>query len=134
MAALPRIVLAVPFFVLALTAGCAFDVADVRYAPALFEESRQPGERQFVLAADVPIPHPPCGFSRTLRHGTQWKFVGTLPQGEVFRSSDQALTLECSNVFEAYLVVSGVRLLGFYLPVERGFVKVSEPVHLPVER
>jgi hypothetical protein len=107
---------------------------DVRFAPARFEDIRKEEARSFVLSRDVPLRHAPCGYSRTLRKGTHWKLVGALPQGEVFKPEDQVLTLECSNIFEAYLVVSEKRLVGFYLPVERGFVAAAEPLHLPVEQ
>jgi hypothetical protein len=42
------------------------------------------------------------------------------------------LTVECSNVFEAYLVVATGQLVGFYLPVEKGFVSLPEPISLPI--
>jgi hypothetical protein len=53
-------------------------------------------------------------------------------EGVVYRSRDQTLTVECSNVFEAYLVVAGQRLVGFYLPVEKGFSPLGEQIQLAV--
>lgn len=107
--------------------GCAFDVTDVRYSPT--QLAHQPADnRSFTLAKDVELTQTPCGYSRTLRQGTRWERVGTVPQGEVFKSPDQVLTVECSNVFEAYLIVSQDRLIGFYLPVEKGFVAVPDPI------
>ncbi len=50
----------------------------------------------------------------------------------MFRSRDQILMLECSNVYEAYRVVREGRLMGFFLPVQQGFVGLAEPVVLPV--
>jgi hypothetical protein len=129
-----RIAVVCPVFAFALSTSCAFDLADIRYAPARFDESQQAEPRSFVLSGDVPLRHAPCGYRRTLRKGTRWRLAGKLPQGEVFKSDDQTLTLECSNVFEAYLVIAGKRLVGFYLPVEKGFVAASEPLVLPVER
>jgi hypothetical protein len=113
--------------------GCAFDLADVRYSSATLQSPIQP-ERTFALAEDVHIPQAPCGYSRTLRQKTRWQLVGTIAEGEVFRSRDQNLTVECSNVFEAYLVVSGDHLVGFFLPVEKGFVAMSNPIQLPIAR
>jgi hypothetical protein len=115
-----------------LLTGCAFDLMDVRYAPARFEQSREEAERSFVLAEEVPLRGAPCGYSRTLRKGSHWKRVGALPQGDVFKPEDQVLTLECSNIFEAYLVVSKKQLVGFYLPVEKGFVEAADPLNLPM--
>jgi hypothetical protein len=55
-----------------------------------------------------------------------------IEQGEVFKPLDQCLTVECSNVFEAYLVVQNHQLTGFYLPVQDGFVPLKGPVDLPI--
>jgi hypothetical protein len=44
---------------------------------------------------------------------------------------DQTLTVECSNVFEAYLVILKDCMVGFYLPVERGFISITHPIQLP---
>ena len=115
-----------------LLSGCAFDFADVRYSPATLQSLTQP-ERTFALIGDVHMSQAPCGFSRTLRQKTRWEFVGAISQGGVFRSRDQTLTVECSNVFEAYLVVSGDHLVGFFLPVEDGFVAIADPIQLPIE-
>jgi hypothetical protein len=134
--------------------GCAFNLTDVTYSPAQLQPL-PPQSRSFVLTKAVQISHAPCGYDRTLRQQTRWdceenalaspRFssvvvtvrrhdhsVGSITEGEVFRSRDQVLTVECSNVFEAYLVVSGDRLVGFYLPVQKGFVALSPPLDLPL--
>jgi hypothetical protein len=116
-----------------MVSGCAFDLAHVSYTPA---QLGPPAglSRSFAISKDVQVTQAPCGFSRTLRQNTRWEFVGTIAEGEVYRSRDQVLTVECSNVFEAYLVVSADRLVGFYLPVEKGFVSISDPIQLPIVR
>jgi len=60
-------------------------------------------------------------YSRKLNAGTTWDFVTTITQGDVFKTKDQILTLEASNIFEAYIVISSNNLVGFYLPVEKTF-------------
>lgn len=111
--------------------GCAFDLAHVKYLPSPFEPvSKQ--SRTFIFIDDVRVAQTPCGYSRTLRQKTRWELIGTIPEGEVFKSKDQILTVECSNIFEAYLVVSENLLIGFYLPVEKGFVSISDPIQLPI--
>jgi hypothetical protein len=134
MAAMMRIRVIVLFLGLLALTGCAFDLADVRFTPARFVKGQNEGERSFELSGDAPLRHAPCGYRRTLKKGTHWQLVGAIPQGEVFKSVDQVLTLECSNIFEAYLVVFEKRLVGFYLPVEKGFVAAAEPLYLPMKR
>jgi hypothetical protein len=113
--------------------ACAFDLAHVTYRAATFQPT-QPSTRTLVLSDEVALTDTPCSYSRTLRKTTRWDQIGTITEGDVLRSKDQVLTLECSNVHEAYLVMSGNSLIGFYLPVERGFVPHSPPIALPIER
>jgi hypothetical protein len=113
--------------------GCAFDLAHVTYTAATFQPA-QNSTRTIVLSDEVPLTDTPCSYSRTLRKTTRWDQVGTIAEGDVLRSKDQVLTLECSNVHEAYLVMSGDKLIGFFLPFEKGFVPHSPPIALPVEQ
>lgn len=111
--------------------GCAFDLAHVSSAATQLSPASDVN-KSFTLADTVQA-KAPCGYDRTLRKDTTWDFVGTIPQGEVFKPKDQVLTVECSNVFEAYLVVSKGYLVGFYLPVEKGFVSASKAMELPIK-
>ena len=113
--------------------ACAFDLAHVTYTAATFQPT-QNSTRTIVLSDEVPLTDTPCSYSRTLRKTTHWDQVGTIAEGDVLRSKDQVLTLECSNVHEAYLVMSGDKLIGFFLPFEKGFVPHSPPIALPVEQ
>ena len=113
--------------------ACAFDLAHVTYTAATFQPTQSP-TRTIVLSDEVPLTDTPCSYSRTLRKTTRWDQVGTIAEGGVLRSKDQVLTLECSNVHEAYLVMSGDKLIGFFLPFEKGFVPHSPPIALPVEQ
>lgn len=112
--------------------ACAFDLAHVTYTATQLEETSG-STQSFKLADEVLLSGTPC-FSRSLRQHTRWDHVGVTVQGIVFRSKDQVLTLECSNVHEAYIVMSGNELVGFYLPVEQGFVPYSPAIALPVEQ
>ena len=112
--------------------ACAFDLAHVTYTAATFQPM-QNSTRTIVLSDEVRLTDTPC-YSRTLRKTTRWNQVGTIAEGDVLRSKDQVLTLECSNVHEAYLVMSGDKLIGFFLPVEKGFVPHSPPIALPIEQ
>ncbi len=115
------------FICLAMTVGCAFDLAHVKYQPVQLDVIAN-DKVSFTLTADTSVKGVPCGFSRTLRKGTRWDPVGRLVQGVVYRSCDQALTIECSNVFEVYLVIEGQHIVGFYLPVEKGFNPLGKPI------
>ena len=126
-----RMVLVVGIVGLFLSA-CAFDLAHVTYTAATFQPM-QNSTRTIVLSGEVPLTDTPC-YSRTLRKTTRWNQVGTIAEGDVLRSKDQVLTLECSNVHEAYLVMVGDKLIGFFLPFEKGFVPHSPPIELPVEQ
>lgn len=115
-----------------VSGGCAFDIAHVRSKPTIF--TPQPDARKsFIINDAVQITQTPCGYERTLRQGTNWELAGTIPEGEVYMPRDQVLTVECSHVYEAYLVVSGDSLVGFYLPVEKEFVSISNKMTLPLE-
>jgi hypothetical protein len=112
-----------------LAFGCAFNLADVTYRPARIEAAGNEAT-SFVLSTETPIQGAPCGYSRSLRKGTRWNPAGRISEGIVYRSPDQSLTIECSNIFEAYLVVSKQKLVGFYLPVEKGFSSLDKPIEL----
>ncbi len=70
------------------------------------------------------------GYTRKLAEGSRWRVIGSLPQGEVLRPVDSVFTIEGRQVHEAYLVVSGVTLMGFYLPGEEHFSPLNPPLSL----
>jgi hypothetical protein len=113
--------------------ACAFDLAHVTYTAATFQPT-QNSTRTLVLSDDVPLTDTPCSYSRTLRKTTRWNQIGRIAEGDVLRSKDQVLTLECSNIHEAYLVMSGDKLIGFFLPFEKGFVPHSPTIALPAQK
>ena len=73
------------------------------------------------------------GYSTTLRANTRWELVGTITQGEVYRTKDQVVTLEGAHIHEGYIVVKQGALAGFYLPVERTFSPVTPATPLSIE-
>ena len=73
------------------------------------------------------------GYRRTLKPGSTWTYVGTIPAGNVYRTRDQVLTVEASNIHEAYIVVNNSRLVGFYLPVEKTYSAAVQPATLPIK-
>lgn len=114
-----------------LLSGCAFDLAHVSFTPTQLA-ARPDSKQSLTLKETIDITSAPC-YRRTLRQGTKWDLLGAIPEGEVYKSQDQVMTVECSNIHEAYLVIFEGSLVGFYLPVEKGFVKISNPIKLPVK-
>ncbi len=110
--------------------GCAFDLAHVSFTPTVCTPQ---SDKSFILKDRTNLTGMPCGYNRTLSYNARWDLVGTIPEGEVYKSRDQVLTVECSNIHEAYLVVSEKSLVGFYLPVEKGFVKLAKSITLNIE-
>jgi len=110
--------------------ACAFDLAHVSYRPTQFIPQPEP-RKTLIMKEVVKINQAPCRYERTLQKDTRWDLIGSIAEGEVYKPKDQVLTVECSHVHEAYLVVSGGNLVGFYLPVEKGFVPISPTINLP---
>ena len=115
-----------------LVAGCAFDVSHVERVQTTFQSAAANGpgwtlrQKQSIDVGS--------GFPTVLRQDTHWQLVGHIPQGDVYKTSDQIVTVEASNIFEAMAVLQGDKLTGFYLPVEASFVAASPPIALPLER
>lgn len=107
-------------------AGCAMDLVSVTQAPVLLTEISGPAPA-VVLSHDVSIAIG-TGFATKLRRGTTWRAIGRIPEGEVYATRDQIVTVEASHIHEARPVIDGGRIVGFYLPVERTFTRASSPV------
>lgn len=60
-----------------------------------------------------------------LKAGTRWTKVGTIEQGTVYRTRDQVVLVNSFNVHEGYIVVSEPTVVGYYLPIEKSFVKAK---------
>ena len=73
------------------------------------------------------------GYERVLAAGSRWRFAGVVPQGSIYRAAQGVFTVEGANIHEAYLVVRDRNVVGFYLPVERAFSPLSDPVRLSLE-
>lgn len=114
-----------------LVNGCAFDVYHIDLTPVQIDSSF-PTKASFELREDVELDIG-FGYERHLVKRTVWNHVGAIAYGDVYRSSDQVLTVEASNIYEAYLVVSAGILVGFYLPVEDAYYPLADPVRLSVQ-
>ena len=104
-------------------------------APAVVQQPTQltPGVGKSFRLTREADPSLSVGSAKTLRAGTRWELVGTVPQGEVYRSRDQIVTLKSDHIHEGYIVVRQGALVGFYLPVERTFSPVKQSQPLTIE-
>jgi hypothetical protein len=66
--------------------------------------------------------------AKQLLPGSRWSLVGNVPQGSVFKPVDGVLTIHGANAYEAYLVISAAKVVGFYLPGERAWTALQNPV------
>jgi hypothetical protein len=112
--------------------ACAFDLAHVKYKPAVLSTCPE-NCPDFTMASEKQLTNLPCGYHRTLKQNSRWCMVGKIDAGDVYKPSSQCLTIECSNVYEAYLVMNGRVLNGFYLPVEDGYVALDNPIELEIK-
>jgi len=115
-----------------LVAGICACAADLERSPVGFNPlpaGAAPGILR--LPGEVTLT-PSTGYSETLPAGSAWQYVGTTPQGEVYRPLGDVFSVEGANRHEAYLVVAGNRVVGFYLPGERAFAPLPQPVPLPI--
>ncbi len=61
--------------------------------------------------------------------GTRWTRLGSIPQGNVFATSDQVVIVNGFDVHEAHIVTNDGQVVGFYLVVEKTFVE-AKPVDI----
>jgi len=114
---------------LLLVAGCA---ASVKHMPEnlIVDDSTSEADG-FSLGHQVQV-SPASGSQRVLKAGSQWRRAGKISHGDVYKPYNGIFTLEGADVHEAWLVVVDRRLVGFYLPVERGFTPIATVVELPL--
>ena len=111
-----------------VVSACAFDVIQVRQVPATLEPISGPAP-EWTLSQDVNV-HLREGFSTLLKSGTTWRAIGRIAQGDVYRTGDQVVTVEASNVYEAALVLKADLVVGFYLLVEHTFTAADPQVQI----
>jgi hypothetical protein len=112
--------------------ACAFDVVHVKQTSAKLKPVTS-NQHHILLTEDIDVAVG-TGFLTKLKAGTKWNLVGKLEYGDVYRTNDQIVTVEGSNIYEAYIVVSGKQLVGFYLPAEEAFSPISPKKLLSMEK
>ena len=99
-------------------AACAPEI--VRQATQLTPVTEQAGGTIEILE-DTSILVGPAGYRRVIGRGSVWTRIGRVVEGEVYKPINRVFTVEGAQIHEAYLVLDGDRVVGFYLPVERAF-------------
>ena len=117
--------------VLGLTLGCGSPITRVSQGASL--EASPPSAVGFILGVEVRA-RPEGTSSVHLPAGSRWRPVGALPQGTAYRRSDGVLTLSARHQHEAYPVVAGDKLVGFYLPAKSSFVAVRTVLPLDTRK
>lgn len=106
-------------------------------APAVKTESAQfevaGGMGRPAIRVDRPvIVRLATGYSRTLEPTMSWRVAGRVAQGAVLQPVGSVFSIEGRQVHEAWLVVRGQQLVGFYLPAESRYAPLEAPVPLPI--
>jgi len=104
-----------------LIAGCS-----VKYTPVVIKTTTK-SKPMWTLTEKINVTLQ-SGSTTHLKLNTTWEHVGTIEQGEVYKTKDQIVTIRGPNMFEAYLVISEERIVGFYLPIEKGYARISKPI------
>lgn len=111
-----------------MLAGCASEVN--RYPVQISQIADNPARlvatKTISFALDL-------GYARTIKAGSVFKQIARTEKGTVLKPVNTVFTVEGAQVHEAYPVLQGNRIVGFYLPVERAFSPLKEPVLLPLQ-
>ena len=110
----------------AALAGCA---SEIIRSPAELSVAPAPDSRRYVVTKPASIMLD-SGYERSINSGTEFIELGTIQQGRVLKPTNTTFTIEGAHMHEAYPVVNGERIVGFYLPVERAFSPLSSPTSL----
>lgn len=104
--------------------GCAFNLVTLKQVP-VGQTTVVDGKSSWRLAKDTSV-SPARGQNIKLRSGTEWQYVCTIDQGDVYKTKDQVVTITASNTYEAYIVITDAGMTGFYLPLEKVFSPLSK--------
>lgn len=99
----------------AFLAACAMPVH--REAAVLVSPAASDAGRTIEMDSDVSFKLS-TGYFRTIRTGSRWQLKGNVDGKDVYRSVKGVFTIEGTHVHEAWLVLDGNDLAGFYLAGE----------------
>jgi hypothetical protein len=105
--------------------GLAACASEVVRRPTKLTAVTSPAAEVIEVVEDVSVSVGP-GYDRTISRGSVWTRIGRAAEGDVFKPVDRVFTVEGAHIHEAYLVLNGDRLVGYYLPVERAFSPLGD--------
>jgi len=114
-----------------IVSGCAFDLVHIQQVPVA-QTTISADKPSWRLGADISL-IPARGNKIKLKGGTAWHYVCTIEQGDVYKTKDQIVSVRASNIYEAYIVISSAKMMGFYLPLEKTFSPLREPTPIVME-
>lgn len=123
---------ALGLFCALLASGCAFDVVQLHSNPTSFTATAQT-EPYFVLAKSA-SPKLVSGWVSPLKSATVWQRIGSIAEGDVFKTKDQVLTVEASNLYQADMVIKNGEVVGFYIPTSKAFTPCSQPLSVELKK
>ncbi|MGS0742565.1 hypothetical protein ACVBEF_12115 [Glaciimonas sp. GG7] len=70
------------------------------------------------------------GFSIMLMDGSHWRYIGTVPEGKVYKPKNGTLETNDKNPREFFIVTSEKKLIGFYLPSQHRYKPLEQSLYL----
>ncbi|WP_146177535.1 hypothetical protein [Glaciimonas sp. PCH181] len=116
--------------VIILITGCATRLAPVEPPPSpvtLLTLANKPQIK--ILARRVTITLA-GGYSIMLMDGSHWVYLGNVPDGKVYKPKTGMLMNNDKLPHEFYIVAAGKQLIGFYMPEQRLFTPLEQPLYL----
>lgn len=71
------------------------------------------------------------GVDRNIKANSKWRYIGDIKNGKVYKPVDDVFSIQGTQEYEAYLVVSSGKIVGFYLPASSNFSPLSHQVSFP---
>jgi len=115
---------------LSILAGCATPINAQRVEFTPYGKGAAVQQVRMLHTVDVMLD---SRYRRQIQQNSLWRLRGVVPQGSVYSAENAVFTIEGRQVHEAYLVLSGTALVGFYLPGEFNFSPLSVPLSLTFE-
>lgn len=102
--------------VMVMLASCAAEIP--RQPTTLIPSAEGDGQSKFIQVDEDVDVRLPSGYSRSIRAGSVWKQSGTVEGRVVYKATKDVFTIEGTHVHEAYLLLDGNTVVGFFLPGE----------------